>query len=80
VAFVWRDAAGVYRVTGPAIPCIDPVHPDFDRIPGGFVHPNQLELSAHRRRIMLDGRARLLDTNTSRVDFREGPRTPGRLP
>jgi hypothetical protein len=80
VAFVWMDAAGVYRVTGPAIPCIDPVHPDFDRIPGGFVHPNQLELSAHRRRIMLDGRARLLDTNTSRVDFREGPRTPGRLP
>lgn len=78
VAFIWQDQTG--SPLDDPIPCVDPVHPDFDRIPGGFVRSDDLEFSAQRRRITVDGQPRLLDTNTSMIDFVKAPRRPGRLP
>jgi hypothetical protein len=78
VAFIWWDRTAT--TLDDPIPCVDPVHPDFDRIPGGFQHSADLELSVQRRRITLHGQTFLLDTNTSMVDFVKAPRRPGRLP
>jgi len=78
VAYIWWDDTG--GVLWDPVPCHDPVHPDFDRLPGGFVREFDLYHSAQRRSVVVDGRRRLLDTQTSAVDFTMAERTPGWLP
>ncbi len=81
VAFIWQDRSGSCCIPdGDLVPCHDLVHPDFDRLPGGFLKGEDLYLSAQRRSVMVDGHRRLLDTQTSAVDFVKAPRTPGWLP
>jgi hypothetical protein len=81
VAFIWWDPTrSCCFPQGDPVPCHDPVHPDFDRLPGGFLSEFDLYLSAQRRSVMIDGRKRLLDTQTSAVDFIKAERTPGWLP
>jgi hypothetical protein len=80
VAFIHWDQTGGYSQSPPWTPCRDPVHPSFDRIPGGFLTGNHLLVSAQRRRVTVDGRSVLLDTNVSAVDFHRAERTPGWLP
>jgi hypothetical protein len=80
VAFLLWDYSGQsYR--GYWLPhCDYAVHPSFERMFGGFMDYSYDYRSAQRRRIIVNGRSRLMDTNTSRVDFEMAPRTPGRLP
>ncbi len=80
VAFIWWDRTGGLFPQGNPLPCHDPVHPDFDRLPGGFLTGSDLYLSAQRRSVIIDGHRRLLDTQTSAVDFIKAARTPGWLP
>jgi hypothetical protein len=62
-------------------PCDHPVHPSFDRMPGGFPrHFTRLDHSVQRRSVTVDGRPALLNTGTSRIDLEWVPRTPGWLP
>ncbi len=69
-------------VLGPLLPpCDHPVHPSFDRMPGGFPrHFTRLDHSVQRRSVTVDGRPALLNTGTSRIDLEWVPRTPGWLP
>jgi hypothetical protein len=80
VAFLWNDNTGSYSGILPSPPCTDPVHVSFDAIPGGFQKSNDLYRSRQRRRVTVEGRSILLDTNTSQVDFMLAERTPGWLP
>ncbi len=81
VAFIWPDrTGGCCLPEGFFVACRDPVHPDFDRLPGGFVSEFDLYHSAQRRSVVIEGRRRLLDTQTSAVDFIRAERTPGWLP
>lgn len=80
VAFISWDATGGCCIPWLPLPCHDPVHPDFDRIPGGFLSDFDLYHSAQRRSVIIDGHRRLLDTQTSAVDFTKAARTPGWLP
>jgi hypothetical protein len=80
VAYIWWDPTGSCCIPWDPVPCHDPVHPDFDRLPGGFVSEFDLYHSAQRRSVVIDGRRRLLDTQTSAVDFIMAERTPGWLP
>lgn len=79
VVFIWWDPDGDPLVAERDA-CSHPVHPSFDAIPGGFVKSSDIYLSAQRRRVTVEGRQVLLDTNTSRVDFELAERTPGWLP
>lgn len=79
VAMTWLDTSNseITRVA----PCPHPVHPSFDRLPGGYI-PQGLDpasASASRRLVPLysGGGSVLLDTNTSKVDFARTLRTPG---
>jgi hypothetical protein len=80
VAILWYDNTGAYSNIAPSPPCTDPVHISFDAIPGGFKKGNELYRSRQRRRVTVEGRSILLDTNTSQVDFILAERTPGWLP
>ncbi len=80
VAYIWWDPTGSCCIPWDPVPCYDPVHPDFDRLPGGFVSEFDLYHSAQRRSVMIDGHRRLLDTQTSAVEFIKAARTPGWLP
>jgi hypothetical protein len=80
VTYLWWDRTGGYNPSPPPDVCDDPVHPTFDRIPGGFLRSEHILVSAQRRRVTVDGRSVLLDTNTSAVDFVRDERTPGWLP
>jgi hypothetical protein len=76
VVYVWHDSDNTPRPF-----CTDPVYPSFDALPGeifrgvtrgeGFVS-NQRRIVGTRNGLPL-----LLDTNTSKVDFVKGERTPG---
>jgi hypothetical protein len=80
VTYLWYDWTGSYQPGPPPDVCDDPVHPAFDRIPGGFLRSEHILSSAQRRRVTVDGRSVLLDTNVSAVDFQRAERTPGWLP
>jgi hypothetical protein len=67
VIFLWPDFRGS-PISDPH-PCVHPVHPDFDRLPGGFTAFSDMVNSPQRRRVNVQGRSVLLDTNTSMVDF-----------
>lgn len=78
VAVIWWDTSEAEVSITP--PCKDPVHPSFDRLPGGYLRSGAVEptLSASRRTVELrGGGSALLDTNTSKVDFYRSERTPG---
>jgi hypothetical protein len=76
---LWDGTGGFFPGPSP-IPCTDPVHVNFDAIPGGFQQDGDLFRSYQRRRVTVAGRSILLDTNTSYVDFVLVERSPGWLP
>ena len=80
VSFVFWDRTGSYSQAPPRPACDHPVHPTFDRLPGGFLLESEIEFSGQRRSVTVNGRSLLLDTNTSWVDFMKAERTPGWLP
>ena len=79
VVFVWHDSN-----IEPLPFCTDPVHPSFDALPGEMfvgVTAGEGFISNQRRIVgMRNGVPLLLDTNTSKVDFVKGERTPGWIP
>jgi hypothetical protein len=80
VALLLWDYSG-HGFLGPIYPpCDHPIHPSFDRMPGGFIDSHSDFRSMERRRVLVDGRPTLLNTGTSYIDFRKAPRTPGWLP
>jgi hypothetical protein len=80
VVFLLWDYSG-HSYFGYFLPrCDYAVHPSFERMMGGFVDYLYDYRSAQRRRVMTQWGSRLLDTNTSRIDFEMAPRSPGRLP
>lgn len=77
VAVIWWDTSD--REVSITPPCRDPVHPTFDRLPGGYLRGSpEPRISASRRLVELRGAGSvLLDTNTSKIDFYRSERTPG---
>jgi hypothetical protein len=80
VAMLLWDMALVADVGLVRTSCDYPVHPSFDRMPGGFIDYLYDFRSMERRRVRVDGWPTLLNTGTSYIDFHKAPRTPGWLP
>ncbi|MEK9499388.1 hypothetical protein [Gaopeijia maritima] len=78
---IWLDTYGAYTQVGALPICLDPINPGFDQIPGGFADGRDIPNAAQRRVVgTRDGRATLLDTDVSAIDFVMSPTSPGQVP
>jgi len=75
---IWFDMTNAYtQYRSTTSLCQPAVNPLWDRLPGGFLTDEELTASAQRRVLPGTDGTRLLDTNTSFVDFEVRERTPG---